>query len=195
MCVWGQQHAFRSEEACRNAARLWWSCCLCSTNIRAEWRECGSARPHPALRELLALSSRRLCCCCRGRRQGHILMRGDGVRAGAVRPAPALKKSIRVRQQEGNAFIPLKQRFFNVKERKCGSRRCAYLTNTKGTLANKGLYKPESRDRGPNQSSAFVRRYFFDPVRFGFIPFCSYYDKLCMSAFHPVIIYMVRVSQ
>lgn len=116
-------------------------------------------------------------------------MRGDGVWAGAVRPAPALKKSVRVRQQEGNAFIPLKQRFFNVKERKCGSRTYAYLTNTnKGTLTNEGLYKPESLDRGPNQSSGFVRRYFFDPVRFGFtVPFCSYYDKLCMTALYPVI--------
>lgn len=72
-------------------------------------------------------------------------MRGDGTRAGAVRPAPALKKSIRVRQQEGNAFIPLKQRFFNVKERKCGSRTYAYLTNTKGTLTNERLYKPVFR--------------------------------------------------
>lgn len=104
-------------------------------------------------------------------------MRGDGVRAGAVRPALALKKSARVRQQGGNAFIPQKQRFFNVKERKCGSRTYPYLTNTKGTLMNEGLYKPESLGRGPNQCSGFVRRYVFDPDRFGFtLPFCSYYD-------------------
>lgn len=122
-------------------------------------------------------------------------MRGDGVRAGAVRPALALKKSVRVRQQGGNAFIPLKQRFFNVKERKCGSRTYAYLTSTKGTLMNEGLFKPESLDRGPNQRLGFVGRYFFDPVRFGFTPFCGYYDELCMTAFHPVVIYMVRVSQ